>query len=125
MKKTIIVYAKVCLDCTDENWQSCRNWLINQKGYVVKFRRTALNPIWHTLATSAYGTSDYPPFAQIAGEGVKTVKELEDEYKKSQEANQPSIQKRTAMSQVRGNTTKKPVRKGRVDRKKTQTKKEA
>lgn len=112
MKKTIIVYAKVCLDCTDENWQSCRNWLINQKGYVVKFRRTALNPIWHTLATSAYGTSDYPPFAQIAGEGVKTVKELEDEYEKE-------------MSQVRGNTTKKPTRKGRVARKKAQTKKEA
>lgn len=112
MKKTIVVYSKVCVDCIDENWRPCRNWLINKKGYVVKFRRTALNPLWHSLAVSAYGSNDYPPFAQIGGEGIKTVKELEDEYKKE-------------MSQVRGNATKKPARTGRVASKKSKAKKEA
>jgi hypothetical protein len=88
----------------------CRNWLINQKGYVVKFRRTALNPIWHKLAVSASGTDDYPPFAQIGGEGIKTVKELEDECEKE-------------MSKVRRNTTKKSARVGSVAHKKASTKK--
>lgn len=112
MSKTMIVYSKYCLDCHDERWAMCRNWLINRKGYVVKFRRTALNPIWHKLAVSASGTDDYPPFAQIGGEGIKTVKELEDECEKE-------------MSQVRRNATKKSTRVGSVDRKKKATKKEA
>lgn len=112
MSKTMIVYSKYCLECHDERWVMCRNWLIYKKGYVVKFRRTALNPIWHKIAASAYGTDDYPPFAQIGGEGIKTVKELEDEYEKE-------------MSKVRGNATKKSTRMGSVARKKKATKKEA
>ena len=111
MNNVIVVYSKYCLDCHDERWVMCRNWLINKKGYVVKFRRTALNPIWHKLAVSAYGTDDYPPFAIIGGK-VKTVKELEDEYEKE-------------MSKVRRNATKKSNRVGSVARKKTTTKKEA
>ena len=113
MSKTMIVYSKYCLECQDERWVACRNWLIYKKGYsVVIFRRTALNPIWHKRAVSAYGTDDYPPFAQIDGEGIKTVKELEDEYEKE-------------MSKVRRNATKKSTRVGSVARKKNATKKEA
>lgn len=111
MSKTMIVYSKYCLECLDERWLLCRNWLIYKKGYVVKFRRTALNPIWHKLAASAYGTDDYPPFAIIDGK-VKTVRELEDEYEKE-------------MSKVRRNTTKKSTRVGGVARKKSKAKKEA
>lgn len=112
MKETIVVYSKVCLDCTDERWQPCRNWLINRGGYLVKFRRTALNPIWHSKAKNIYGSDCYPPFALMPDGKVKNIEKLEDEVEK-------------AMSKVRRNTTKKSTRVGSVARKKKATKKEA
>ena len=33
MKKTMIVYSKICLECHDSGWLMCRNWLIYDKEY--------------------------------------------------------------------------------------------
>ena len=109
--KTLVVYSKICLECHDERWVSTRAWLMAQD-YVIKQRRTALNPIWHKLATKAAGTEDYKPFILYPDKTIKTVKEVEDE-------------KDEKLSQVRRNETAKPVRKSRVARKKSKASKEA
>ena len=112
MNEVLIVYSKICLECHDDRWVATRAWLMAQ-GYVIKQRRTALNPIWHTLARRASGTEDYRPFILYPDGKVKLVKDVEDEKEKA------------TMPKMRRNTTKKPVRKNSVARKKATAKKEA
>lgn len=109
--KTLVVYSKICLECHDLRWVSTRAWLMAQD-YVIKQRRTALNPIWHKLATKAAGTEDYKPFILFPDGSTKTVKEVEDE-------------KEEKVQEVRRDEAAKPVRKARVARKKSKASKEA
>ena len=111
MNQTLIVYSKICLDCHDKRWKPLRSKLMAE-GYVIKFRRTALNPIWHALAVKATGLEDYEPFILYPDGKIKTVKELENE-------------KEEKVSQMRRNTTTKLPRTGSVARKKNKAKKEA
>lgn len=108
MKPTIKVYSKICLSCHDERWTDTRAKLMAE--YTIKEYRTALNPIWHHIATRKSGNPDYSPFIEFPDGTIKTVKEVEDEEKE-------------ALPKVRRNKTTKPVRKARVARKKSKTQK--
>ena len=111
MNQVLVVYSKICIECHDERWVATRTWLMN-KGYVIKQRRTALNPIWHTLAKKASGTEDYMPFILYPDKTIRTVKEVEDEKEKE------------TMPKMRRKTTKS-ARMGSVARSTRKTKKEA
>lgn len=92
MKKVVKVYSKVCLECVDEKWLNIKNKLLSK--YIVKEYRTALNPIWHMIASNLYGSRDYEPFIVLENGLVKTVKDLEGEYEKEN------------MQKMRGKATK-------------------
>lgn len=128
MKPTIKVYSKICLSCHDERWTATRAKLMAE--YKVKEYRTALNPIWHHIATRKSGTDEYKPFVEFPDGTIKTVKEVEDEQAmgaKYEKATSKSVSQRKdeKMPKVRRNKTTKPVRKARVARKKNKSSKEA
>lgn len=128
MKPTIKVYSKICLSCHDERWTDTRAKLMAE--YTVKEYRTALNPVWHHIATKKAGMDDYNPFVEFPDGTIKTVKEVEDEQEvgaKYEEATSKSVSRRKeekeALPKVRRNKTTKSVRKARVARKKSKTQK--
>lgn len=108
MKPTIKVYSKICLSCHDDRWAETRAKLMAD--YAVKEYRTALNPLWHAKAKKLADTEDYAPFIVFDDGSIKTVKEVEDGEEKE-------------MPKVRRNATAKPIRDGRVARKKSTAKK--
>lgn len=114
MKETVIIYSKDCLECTYKGWYRLRNYLMCRKEYIVKERRTVLNPIWHKLASKAYGDENYPPFALFEDKTIKTIKELEMSYNGEEKE----------LSKMRWKTNE-PTRMDRVARRTRKTKKEA
>lgn len=66
-----IIYTKICLPCVyGEDWTLAQKWAITNK-VNLKMRRTTYNPLWHELATKAYGSDKYLAFMKIGRRKIK------------------------------------------------------
>lgn len=80
-----IIYTKICLPCVyEDGWTHIQSWA-GVNDVKIKVRRTTYNPLWHELATKAYGDDKYFAFMKIGKKIVninsliKMIKESSDD----------------------------------------------